>query len=142
MNPLIWLGVAAVMALVEVLSFGLITMWFVVGALVAFVVGLAGASEAVQLVVFLAVSVICLVAVRPVFARKRDAARREEPTMVGQTAVVCEDIDNDRLAGRVQTADHMTWAARAKDGNPIPAGQNVVVVGQESVKLIVERKLS
>ena len=37
MSPFVWLGVAAVMGVVEIVSLGLITMWFVVGALVAFV---------------------------------------------------------------------------------------------------------
>lgn len=141
MSAFVWLGVAAVMALVEALTFGLITMWFVLGALVAFAVNLAGVPDVAQVVVFLVVSVLCLVALRPVFASKRDAAKREEPTVIGQPAVVCEAIDNALMVGRVETPDHMTWAARAADGLPIPEGESVVVVGQESVKLIVERKL-
>ena len=35
MSPFVWLGVAAVMGVVEIVSLSLITMWFVVGALVA-----------------------------------------------------------------------------------------------------------
>ena len=87
-------------------------------------------------------SVLCLVVLRPVFVKYRDRGKLEEPTVVGQEAVVREAVDNDRFVGRVETADHMTWAARSADGMPIPAGENVVVVGQESVKLIVERKPS
>lgn len=44
MSPFVWLGVAAVMGVVEIVSLGLITMWFVVGALVAFVASLLGAD--------------------------------------------------------------------------------------------------
>ena len=142
MSPFVWLGVAALMALVEVVSLGLITMWFVIGALAAFVANLLGVDPLVQIAVFLVVSVLCLVVLRPVFVKYRQRGQREEPTNVGQIAVVRESIDNDRLVGRVETPDHMTWAARSADGNPIPAGENVVVVGQESVKLIVERKLT
>ncbi len=142
MSPFIWLAVAAVMAVVEIASLGLITMWFVVGALVAFVANLLGFDLFVQVVVFLVVSVLCLAVLRPVFVKYRDRGKQEEPTPVGQIAVVAEAIDNDRLVGRVETPDHMTWAARSADGMPIPAGENVVVVGQESVKLIVERKPS
>ena len=39
-HMVLWLVVAAVMALIEAFSFGLITMWFVVGALVAFIADL------------------------------------------------------------------------------------------------------
>ena len=115
-------------------------MWFVVGALVAFVASLLGADLVVQLVVFLVVSVACLVGLRPVFVKYRDRGKQKEPTHVGQTAVVVEDVDNDGMTGRVETDNRMTWAARSADGLPIPAGEVVRIVSQESVKLIVERK--
>ena len=50
------------------------------------------------------------------------------------------DVDNDGMTGRVETDNRMTWAARSADGLPIPAGEVVRIVSQESVKLIVERK--
>lgn len=142
MSPFIWLGVAAVMAIAEVVSFGLITMWFVVGALVAFVANLLGVDMIVQIAVFLVVSVVCLVALRPVFVKYRDRGKQEEPTHVGQTAVVVEDVDNEGMTGRVETDNRMSWAARSADGSLIPAGAIVRIVGQESIKLIVERKQS
>lgn len=142
MSPFIWLGVAAVMAIAEVVSFGLITMWFVVGALVAFVANLLGVDVLVQIAVFLVVSVVCLVALRPVFVKYRDRGKQEEPTHVGQTAVVVEDVDNEGMTGRVETDNRMSWAARSADGSLIPAGAVVRIVGQESIKLIVERKQS
>ena len=142
MSPFVWLGVAAVMGVVEIVSLSLITMWFVVGALVAFAANLLGADLFMQIVVFLIVSVACLVGLRPVFVKYRDRGKREEPTVVGRTAVVCEELDDKGLTGRVETDDRMTWAARSADGSVIPVGAVVRVVGQESVKLIVERKAS
>ncbi len=140
MNPFTWLAVAFVMAAVEVISFGLITLWFVIGALAAFVVSLLGGDLFLQIVVFLVVSVVCLIVLRPVFVKYRRRGQESEPTEVGRSAVVVETVDNDRLIGRVETEDRMTWAARSADGSVIPAGTVVHIVGQESVKLIVERK--
>ncbi|MEG1434812.1 MAG: NfeD family protein [Gordonibacter sp.] len=140
MSPFVWLGIAAVMAVIEILSLGLITMWFVVGALVAFAANLLGAGLVVQLVVFFVVSLVCLVVLRPVFLKYRKRGQAAEPTCIGQEGVVAEDIDNDAMTGRVELPNRMTWAARSADGMPIPAGAVVVVVGQESIKLIVERK--
>ena len=113
-----------------------------VAALAAFAANLLGADLLVQIVVFLVVSVVCLVALRPVFVKYRDRGKQEEPTHVGQTAVVVEDVDNEGLTGRVETDNRMTWAARSADGSFIPQGAVVRIVGQESVKLIVERKVS
>ena len=71
MSHFVWLAVAAVAAVAEVLSLGLITLWFVVGALVAFVANLLGVDDLVQIVVFLVVSVACLVLLRPVLLKLR-----------------------------------------------------------------------
>ncbi|WP_139652903.1 NfeD family protein [Raoultibacter phocaeensis] len=142
MSPFIWLGVAAVMGIVEVISFGLITMWFVVGALIAFLANLLGFDLVVQLVVFFVVSIVCLIVLRPMFLKYRKRGEKEEPDVVGQAAIVIETIDNERLAGRVETANRMTWAAKSADGAVLPAGETVVITGRESIRLIVERKPS
>ncbi|MEQ3362549.1 NfeD family protein [Raoultibacter massiliensis] len=140
MSPFIWLGVAAVMGVVEVLSLGLITMWFVIGALVAFLANLLGFDLVAQLVVFFLVSIVCLIVLRPVFVKYRKRGETEEPDVVGQSAIVIEGIDNERLVGRVETANRMTWAARSADNSVIPTGETVVVKNRENITLIVERK--
>ena len=140
MSPFIWLGVAAVMGIVEVLSLGLITMWFVIGALVAFLANLLGFDLVAQLVVFFLVSIVCLIVLRPVYVKYRKRGETEEPDVVGQSAIVIEGIDNERLVGRVETANRMTWAARSADNSVIPTGETVVVKNRESITLIVERK--
>lgn len=142
MGPFAWLIVALVMAVVEIASFGLITIWFVVGSLVAFVASLLGADLLVQIVIFLAVSVLCLVVLRPVFVKYRRRGQASEPTEIGQSALVVETVDNGELTGRVETGDRVTWTARSADGSIIPEGTTVLIVGRESVKLIVERKSS
>ena len=139
MSPYWWLAIAAVMALVEALSLGLITIWFVVGAIVAFVAGFCGASLAVQVGVFLIVSLACLALLRPLIMRHRRLGEQSEATLVGTRAIVVERIDEAAQTGRVETPDHMTWAALSADGTPIEAGVNVKVVEQRSVKLVVER---
>ena len=140
MNSFVWLGVALVAGIAEVISFGLITMWFVVGALAAFVANLLGADLTVQIIVFIAVSVVCLVVLRPVVLKYRRSPHTAEPDVVGSTALVVEAIDNAAHAGRVETPDHMTWAAKSADGAPIEQGETVAIVGRESIVLVVERK--
>lgn len=139
MSPFVWIGVAAVMGIIEALSFGIVAVWFVVGSLVAFLAGMLGVDLLVQCGVFLVVSVVLLIACRPLVLKYRKRGSDHEPTLVGSHAVVTEAIDNDRMVGRVETPDHMTWSARSFDGRPIHRGESVTVVAQESIKLIVER---
>lgn len=138
-SPYLWLVIAAVAAVIEALSLGLVTMWFVVGALVAFVVSFAGGPLWLQFVVFLVVSVACLVLLRPVIIKNRKRGKEHEATPVGTNAIVVEEINPAELRGRIETPDHMTWAALTKDGSIIEAGARVRVVDQESIKLVVER---
>ena len=138
MSPYWWLAVVVVMAAVELFSQGLITIWFVVGGIAAFVAGFLGAGPIIQLVVFLVVSVACLVLLRPLAMKHRKIGEAHESTPVGLRAVVVERVDPDALSGRVETPDHMTWAALSADGLPIEEGAQVRVVDQRSVKLVVE----
>ena len=141
MSPYWWLGIAAVMAVVEAVSLSFITIWFVVGALCAFAASFFGASLTVQIVVFLAVSLACVALLRPLALKHRKIGESHEATPVGQSAIVVERIDGDGRSGRVETPDHMTWAALSAGGAPIEVGTRVAVVGQRSVKLVVEPAL-
>lgn len=134
-----WLVIALVAGVIEAISAGLVTMWFVVGALVAFACAFFGAPLSAQLVVFLVVSVACLILLRPVILKHRNQGPSAEPTMIGQDARVVEAIRPGET-GRVETGDRMTWAARSDDAAAIETGEPVVVVGQQSITLIVERK--
>ena len=138
MNPYWWLAVAAVMAIVEIASQGFITIWFVVGGIAAFFAAFLGADLAIQIVVFLVVSIACLALLRPLIIKHRRMGELHEPTNVGRTALVVERIDAQAQTGRVETPDHMTWAALSADGSPISVGTQVRVVEERSIKLVVE----
>lgn len=134
-----WLVAAAAAAIIEAFSLGLVTVWFVVGALVSFAIAFFGGPLWLQLVAFIAVSVACLVLLRPVVLKYRARGQELESTPVGQRARVVQAIDAAGMAGRVETPDRMTWAAVSLTGEPIEEGAYVRVVDQRSVKLVVER---
>ena len=84
------------------------------------------------------ISVACLVLLRPVAVKYRTRGKEFEATPIGQQARVIEAIDPERMTGRVETSDHMTWAAISRTGEVLDVGTVVNVVGQESIKLVVE----
>ena len=140
MNPYYWLAIAAIMAVVEAASQGLITIWFVAGGVCAFVAGFFGAGLAVQIVVFLVVSIACLALLRPLALKHRKIGEAHESTPVGLDAIVVERIDPQAQTGRIETPDHMTWTALSASGAPIEVGAHVRVVEQRSIKLVVEEQ--
>ena len=140
LQKIIWLALLLLFAGAEAASVGLTSIWFAAGALCALIAALLGAPLWLQTALFLAVSALCLLAVRPL--AKRGLNSRVEPTnadrVIGQQAQVTEDIDNIRGRGTVVIRG-VTWTARSEDGSPLPAGTLVRVLRIEGVRVFVER---
>ena len=140
LQKIIWLVLLLAFAGAEAVSVGLTSVWFAAGALCALIAALLGAPLWVQIALFLAVSTLCLLAVRPL--AKRLLNSRVEATnadrVIGEQAQVTEDIDNIRGKGAVVIRG-VAWTARSEDGLPVPAGSLVRVLRIEGVKVFVER---
>jgi Membrane protein implicated in regulation of membrane protease activity len=138
-EPLIWILIAVIFAVIEAFTMGLTTIWFTVGGVAACVVALLGGPLLLQGVVFLAVSIILLYFTRP-FAEKRLKIGHEKNNidqMIGEMGLVTEDIIPFQT-GQVKLNGQI-WTAVAKDNNEtICKGEEVKVIKIEGVKLIVE----
>lgn len=136
---LIWLGLLILFAVGEAVSVGLTSIWFAAGALAALVCALANGPLWLQITLFIVVSVLCLLAVRPM--AKKYLNGRVQPTnadrILGVEAQVTEAIDNIRGKGAV-TIGGLTWSARSQNGEAIPTGALVKVLRIEGVKVFVE----
>lgn len=65
MSYIAWLVVFVVFAALELVSLGLTCIWFAIGALAGCVAALLGANWIVQAVVFLVVTMVVLIFIRP-----------------------------------------------------------------------------
>lgn len=136
----VWLIAMIVLLVVEGLVPGLISIWFALGALAALVSALLHAPLWLQIVWFLAVSIIALALTRPLAKKYINA--RTQPTnadmMIGKECVVRESIDNVLGTGAV-SVDGKVWTARTEsDEMKVQEGSRAVVVRIEGVKLIVK----
>ena len=136
---LVWLGLLILFAVGEAVSVGLTSIWFAAGALAALVCALLNGPLWLQITLFIIVSILCLLAVRPL--AKRYLNGKVQPTNVdrilGEEAQVTEDIDNIQGRGAV-TIGGITWSARSQNGETIPTGALVKVLRIEGVKVFVE----
>ena len=134
----LWLGAAVLFGIVEALTAGLVSIWFVAGAGAALIGALLGAGTGVQVGLFVVVSAAALAATRPLV--RRYASGKAVPTnldrVLGDTGKVTETIDNGNSAGAVYV-DGKTWTARSADGSVIPTGEQATVERIEGVKLFV-----
>jgi membrane protein implicated in regulation of membrane protease activity len=135
----IWLAVAAIMIIAEIISLGLTSIWFAGGALVAALIAQLGGHWALQLIAFAGVSVVLLVFTRPFFAKHvmKEPEKTNVESLIGEKAVVKERIDNLKSEG-VAMVNGLEWSARSADDSVIDAGATVEIVEVKGVKLIVK----
>ena len=134
-----WLIALIVLLVGEAITIGLTFVWFAVGTLGALIVSVLGGALWLQVVVFLALSGVTLALARPVFARflKTSHAATNADRVIGQTAVVTEQIDNLSGTGQVNVAGQI-WSARSAHDVVIPRETEVRVLKISGVKVLVE----
>lgn len=136
-----WVVALVVFLIVEAVTAGLVSIWFVFGSLVALICAALGAAVWLQIFWFVIVSVATLVLTRPLVKRYVDSrsVATNADRCIGRAAVVTERIDNLAATGAVKL-DGVVWTARSTDDAvAIEAGERVTVRAIEGVKLIVER---
>ena len=137
---LFWIILAIILALVELLTMGLSTIWFAIGCLCACFMAMFGFSLGIQVVVFFIVSILTLVLVRP-FSLKylnNRITKTNIDSLIGRKVIVTKDVDNIRETGSANI-DGITWNLRSLSGDEIAAGETVVISNIEGNRLIVER---
>lgn len=135
---IVWLVAIIVLALIEAGTTQLVAIWFVVGSVGAFIANLFNTPLWVQLIVFVAVSILSLALTRP-FLKKYLAVKKVSTNAdryVGETAIVTDAIDNSLAKGQVKVLGSV-WTARSADGSVIAQGARVKVEAIDGVKLIV-----
>ena len=125
----LWLIALIVFAVGEAITVGLTSVWFA---------GF-GAALWLQVVVFLALSGVTLLLVRPL--AKKFLTPRYQATnadrVIGATALVTEEIDNLKGSGLVNISGQV-WTARSAHDVVIQPGREVKVLRIEGVKVFVE----
>lgn len=133
-----WVVAALVLALVEITTVNLIFIMLAVGALSGALVALFTDSLVAQSLVAAGVSVLMLVAVRPValkHLRTPVEIRTGAAALVGRSAVVLERVDNHD--GRVKIGGEV-WSARSYDpGSVLEPGTAVAVVRIDGATAVV-----
>lgn len=139
-SAIMWLIILVILVVVELATMGLTTIWFAGGSLVAFLAAVLHAGLPVQVVLFFGVSFVLLFFTRPIALKhfNVDRIKTNAESLIGENAIVLEEINNIQGCGRVQVKGQ-EWAARStEDSKTVAAGQLVKIQRIEGVKLIVE----
>lgn len=139
----VWIALTVVFVIAEAATAQLTTVWFALGSVVALILAACGVeSLTVQIIVFIAVSAITLIATRPLVKKmlKKRVVATNADRNIGETGITLSEINNLEATGEVKVKG-VVWTARSENGDVIPEGVKVRVKKIEGVKLIVESVL-
>ena len=136
----IWIAAMVVFGIVEAATAGLTSIWFVLGSTAGLITAICGGTVWLQVTLFFVVSIVALLATRPLVRKMMD--KKITPTnadvVLGKEARVTETIDNTEPSGAVYV-EGKTWSARSESGEILQEDTMVRIVRMEGVKLFVER---
>ena len=141
MYEIFWLVAFGVLLLIEIFTLGLTTIWFAAGALAAFLMAVLNLPMMVQVIVFLAVSILMLVFTRPIMMKHLNAktTKTNAESLVGGKARVLIPVNNLKSEGQVMV-NGMEWTARStKDEVTFQKDEMVRIAGIAGVKLMIEK---
>ncbi len=138
--PYLWIIVSILAAVIEALTTALISMWFIPAGIVAAVMALLEVDVRWQIIVFLVLSLACIILQKTVFKKflKRADTRTNIDTIIGEKGIVTQRIDNIVGLGQIKVKGQY-WAARSVDGVNYDVGDVLSVVAIEGVKLICKK---
>ena len=144
MNPVPFLWLAAVVGflLLEASTFSMTSIWFAVGAAAALLTCLFTDSFRAQALVFIVVSILCLLAFRPLAAKlRRKATPTNADRNLGREATVLTPVTAE-VSGRVRL-DGVDWNARCvTPGDRLESGERCRIAEIHSTLLLVEPVLT
>ena len=136
----IWIAAMVVFGIVEAATAGLTSIWFVLGSAAGLITAICGGTVWLQVTLFFVVSIVALLATRPLVRKMMD--KKITPTnadvVLGQEARLTETVDNTEPSGAVYV-EGKTWSARSESGEILQEDTMVRIVRMEGVKLFVER---
>lgn len=138
---MVWLATMIILIIIEIVTVGLTTIWFAIGALVAIIVSMLGGGIILQMTVFLFISLGMLIFTRPLAMRyiNNTRTRTNYEGIIGKVVRVTQDVDNIAEKG-CAVVNGQEWTVRAVDDRSrIAAGSLAKVVDIKGVRLIVEK---
>lgn len=136
----VWSSLFIVTLVVEIVTVELVSVWFALGSLIAFILALCGVNITVQVIVFLAVSIILLASLRWVCVKflKNSKEKTNLESVIGQTFSLVKAIA-DEDPGEIKV-NGVVWRVVERDNKSANVGEKVKIVEVQGNKFLVEKE--
>lgn len=135
----IWALIFIATLILEFETADLTSIWFCIASVVSLICALFSTKPLYQVIVFLAISVILILATRPLTKKmmKQEIIHTNTDRLVGMIATVTKDIIEDGI-GEVKV-DNGLWRAVSIDGINITIGEKVIINSLSGNKVVVSK---
>ena len=135
----LWAGIAIASVILEIATVSaLVSIWFAFGALAAMIIAIFNNTFWLQMVVFLVVSLVLALALRPLTTKllRGTAIPTNADRLIGQRTTLKEAVTTEM--GTLK-AGGLIWNVLSNDGKPIEEGTEVEILAMDGNKLIVKK---
>lgn len=134
----IWLILAGIFVIGEVITSGFLIFWLSLGSLIAMLVSFVTDDILIQTTVFLISSVILILATKPLVKKFANVQtiQTNAYSIIGKKGLVTKDISSINSTGQVKIEGEL-WSAIGLDDIDIKKDTEVKVVELKGVKVIV-----
>lgn len=139
----IWLIIAGVFFIAEIITVGFLVFWLGVGALIAMIISFFTSNIIIQTSIFVISSTILLLATKPFVKKFLDVkpTNTNAFSIIGKKALVIKEINSIQSTGQIKLNGEV-WSAESENNQVIPEGAEVEILYINGVKAIVEYKKS
>lgn len=132
-----WLLIVLILSFIEVITINLVTIWFVLGGLIALGLSFVIDSFYIQFMIFGISGLVIMLFTRPLLNKllKKEKEATNLDRVIGMTGVVTEEISKNKV-GEVKV-DGKKWSATSSV--KISEGEEVEIVAIDGVKLKVKK---
>ncbi len=136
----IWLIIAILFFILEMMGPGFLLFWVGVGALLTMVVSIFVDSIAIQIGIFTISSTLLLFCTRPFVKKmtKSDTIVTNAYSIIGKKGIVTKEINSLKGTGQIKVNGE-SWSAEGSKEDIIQEGTEVTVLEIKGVKAIVEK---
>ncbi|MDO5396358.1 MAG: NfeD family protein [bacterium] len=140
---IVWLIGVAVFAGIEAVTYQMVSVWFAIGSIGAFLTAYAGLGLNQQLAVFIILSIGTLLLLRPLsmkLLKRHGKTKTNVDALAGREVLITQRVDNRASEGEGRI-NGLSWTVRSADSDVIiEKGETAIIERVEGVKLIVKKK--
>lgn len=138
----IWLLLAGLFFIGEMITVGFLIFWLGIGALLAMIVSFFTTNIIIQTAVFVISSIILILATKPFVKRFVDVKKTNTNvfSIIGKKALVIKEIDPINAKGQIKVNSEI-WSAESENGEKIEEGSEVEIIRINGVKAIVKKSI-